>query len=58
MFKCPFCNQPMQNIASEDYNGYTDAYYCPNCDLEQAIHLNTGERIIMHRIPPTSSAGS
>lgn len=49
MIKCPVCKQSMQNIAGTEYNGYLDAYLCESCGLEQAVHWNSGERIVMRR---------
>lgn len=49
MVLCPLCNNQMTNIASDDYNGYGDAYLCENCNVEQAVFWDHGERIMMHR---------
>ncbi|NLJ80541.1 MAG: hypothetical protein GX335_05925 [Firmicutes bacterium] len=35
MAKCPFCNQPMQMVKSDEYEDYTDFYVCGACQLEQ-----------------------
>lgn len=43
MFKCPFCNQPMDQLDPDDYMGSTDFYICGACQVEQAIYWQHGE---------------
>lgn len=49
MNKCPLCKNEMQHISPEEYNGFTDAFFCDHCQVEHAIHWGSGERVTFHR---------
>lgn len=49
MVICPECNSQMENIATEEYNGYGDAYFCESCNIEQAVFWTYGERVAVQR---------
>lgn len=49
MVLCPFCNQPMEGIDPDEYNGYSDIYICGACQVEQAIFWDSGERVLLEK---------
>mgnify|MGYP000855214651 FL=1 len=46
MIRCPFCNQPMVGVTSEDGELFTDLYRCGACQVEQAVYWEHGERLL------------
>ncbi len=47
MVRCPFCNQPMVGVESEENHAFTDLYRCGACQVEQAVHWAHGERLLV-----------
>ena len=45
MVKCPFCNQPMGELDSDDYTDFPDFFLCGACRVEQALYWEPWERL-------------
>lgn len=43
MFKCPFCNQPMDELDPGDHMGSSDLYICGACQVEHAVYWQHGD---------------
>lgn len=46
MAMCPFCNQPMDRVTPDKEDTFTDLFRCGACQVEQAVHWQTGERLL------------